>query len=127
VNKLPHRRLTRAGSANSTSILRSSKPLRKVLAKPEFMAEFGEPKPFPAEKKKPKKKMKKGENSNDDDDERDDDESQSTERRRRRSVFGGEDALKVAPKGMDKNHPDIELLKVRGLSASLPAGEPDEL
>ncbi|KAG9041937.1 hypothetical protein FS837_011561 [Tulasnella sp. UAMH 9824] len=31
----------------------------------------------------------------------------------RQSVFGHEDELKVAPKGIDKNHKDIDLLKVR--------------
>ncbi|KAG9018031.1 hypothetical protein FRB90_012590 [Tulasnella sp. 427] len=31
----------------------------------------------------------------------------------RQSVFGHEDELKVAPKGVDKNHKDIDLLKVR--------------
>jgi len=34
----------------------------------------------------------------------------------RRNVFGGEDELKVAPKGVDKNHPDIDLLKCRSLA-----------
>ncbi|KAG8950841.1 hypothetical protein FRC04_007073 [Tulasnella sp. 424] len=31
----------------------------------------------------------------------------------RQSIFGHEDELKVAPKGIDKNHKDIDLLKVR--------------
>ncbi|KAF9652261.1 hypothetical protein BDM02DRAFT_2901205 [Thelephora ganbajun] len=34
----------------------------------------------------------------------------------RRNIFGGEDELKVAPKGVDKNHPDIDLLKCRSFA-----------
>ncbi|KIJ28563.1 hypothetical protein M422DRAFT_270162 [Sphaerobolus stellatus SS14] len=34
----------------------------------------------------------------------------------RQNVFGGEDALKVAPKGIDKNHKDIDLLKLRSVA-----------
>ncbi|KAF9781410.1 hypothetical protein BJ322DRAFT_1080961 [Thelephora terrestris] len=34
----------------------------------------------------------------------------------RRNVFGAEDELKVAPKGVNKNHPDIDLLKCRSLA-----------
>ncbi|KAG0696734.1 hypothetical protein DFH29DRAFT_949896 [Suillus ampliporus] len=36
----------------------------------------------------------------------------------RQSVFGREDELKVAPKGVDKNHKDIALLKCRSLAVS---------
>ncbi|KIK43734.1 hypothetical protein CY34DRAFT_11511 [Suillus luteus UH-Slu-Lm8-n1] len=36
----------------------------------------------------------------------------------RQSVFGHEDELKVAPKGVDKNHKDIALLKCRSLAVS---------
>ncbi|KAG1752321.1 uncharacterized protein EDB91DRAFT_1101905 [Suillus paluster] len=36
----------------------------------------------------------------------------------RQSVFGHEDQLKVAPKGVDKNHKDIALLKCRSLAVS---------
>jgi hypothetical protein len=31
-------------------------------------------------------------------------------------VFGHEDALKVAPKGVDKGHKDIDLLKLRSVA-----------
>jgi uncharacterized protein (DUF2461 family) len=34
----------------------------------------------------------------------------------RRNVFGHEDALKVAPKGVDKGHKDIDLLKLRSVA-----------
>jgi len=36
----------------------------------------------------------------------------------RQSVFGHEDELKVAPKGVDKNHKDIALLKCRSLAVT---------
>ncbi|KAG2339984.1 hypothetical protein BDR05DRAFT_938291 [Suillus weaverae] len=36
----------------------------------------------------------------------------------RQNVFGHEDELKVAPKGVDKNHKDIALLKCRSLAVS---------
>jgi hypothetical protein len=36
----------------------------------------------------------------------------------RQNIYGREDALKVAPKGIDKNHPEIELLKQRSLVVS---------
>ncbi|TFK68096.1 hypothetical protein BDN72DRAFT_769846 [Pluteus cervinus] len=36
----------------------------------------------------------------------------------RRSIFGMEDELKVAPKGVEKNHPDIDLLKCRSFAVS---------
>jgi hypothetical protein len=35
---------------------------------------------------------------------------------KRQSIFGSEDQLKVAPKGIDKDHPDIDLLKCRTLA-----------
>lgn len=34
----------------------------------------------------------------------------------RQNVFGHEDALKVAPKGVDKGHKDIDLLKLRSVA-----------
>jgi len=34
-----------------------------------------------------------------------------------RNVFGREDELKVAPKGIDKHHPDIDLLKLKSIVA----------
>jgi len=34
----------------------------------------------------------------------------------RQSIFGGEDELKVAPKGVDKGHKDIDLLKLRSIA-----------
>ncbi|KAG6825773.1 hypothetical protein H0H92_002478 [Tricholoma furcatifolium] len=58
--------------------------LREVLAAPEFVSYFGEPRP-----------AKDGS---------------------RQSVFGMEDELKVAPKGVDKTHPDIDLLKCRSFA-----------
>jgi len=35
---------------------------------------------------------------------------------RRSSIFGRDDELKVAPKGIDKSHPDIDLLKCRSFA-----------
>lgn len=35
---------------------------------------------------------------------------------KKQSIFGGEDQLKVAPKGVDKDHPDIDLLKCRTIA-----------
>ena len=35
----------------------------------------------------------------------------------RSNVFGHSDALKTAPRGMAKDHPDIELLKLRSVAA----------
>ncbi|KAF8581204.1 hypothetical protein K439DRAFT_1647958 [Ramaria rubella] len=37
-------------------------------------------------------------------------------KRERQNVFGQEDELKVAPKGVDKNHKDIDLLKLRSIA-----------
>ncbi|KAG8984522.1 hypothetical protein FRB94_006668 [Tulasnella sp. JGI-2019a] len=34
----------------------------------------------------------------------------------RQNIFGGDDMLKVAPKGIDKTHPDIDLLKLRSIA-----------
>ena len=34
----------------------------------------------------------------------------------RQSVFGHDDALKVAPKGVERNHKDIDLLKLRSVA-----------
>jgi uncharacterized protein (DUF2461 family) len=34
----------------------------------------------------------------------------------RQNVFGHDDALKVAPKGVDKTHKDIDLLKLRSVA-----------
>jgi uncharacterized protein (DUF2461 family) len=34
----------------------------------------------------------------------------------RQNVFGHDDALKVAPKGIDKGHKDIDLLKLRSVA-----------
>jgi uncharacterized protein (TIGR02453 family) len=35
---------------------------------------------------------------------------------KRQNVFGHDDALKVAPKGVDKEHKDIDLLKLRSVA-----------
>lgn len=35
---------------------------------------------------------------------------------KRQSIFGRDDELKVAPKGIDKSHPDIDLLKLRSIT-----------
>jgi len=72
----------------SAFILNSPKRLRKILSNPEFVAEFGEPKPFADTKKKPKKK-KAADSSDEDEEEAEDNDAPSA--RRRRSVFGGED------------------------------------
>jgi hypothetical protein len=37
----------------------------------------------------------------------------------RRNVFGREDELKVAPKGVDKDHKDIDILKLRSFAVSV--------
>ncbi|KAG8213879.1 hypothetical protein J3R82DRAFT_10623 [Butyriboletus roseoflavus] len=65
-------------------IKHSSDRLREIISEPEFVAEFGEPRPHP-----------KG---------------------NRQNVFGAEGELKTAPKGVDKNHKDIDLLKCRSLA-----------
>lgn len=67
-------------------ILHSPDRLREILSDPEFVTNFGEPRPHPEGK--------------------------------RRSVFGREDELKTAPKGIDKHHKDIDLLKCRSLAVS---------
>lgn len=67
-------------------ILHSPDRLREILSDPEFVTNFGEPRPHPEGK--------------------------------RRSVFGHEDELKTAPKGIDKHHKDIDLLKCRSLAVS---------
>lgn len=36
------------------------------------------------------------------------------------NIFGRSDALKVAPKGIDKNHKDIDLLKCKTIIVGLP-------
>lgn len=38
------------------------------------------------------------------------------EKGERRNVFGNDDALKVAPKGVEKDHKDIDLLKLRSVA-----------
>lgn len=38
-------------------------------------------------------------------------------KRKRQNVFGQSDELKVAPKGFDKTHPDIDLLRLRSFTA----------
>ena len=35
---------------------------------------------------------------------------------KRQNIFGAEDELKVAPKGVDKDHQDIDLLKCRSFA-----------
>lgn len=67
-------------------ILHSPDRLREILSNPEFVANFGEPRPHPDGK--------------------------------RQSVFGHEDELKTAPKGVNKHHKDIDLLKCRSLAVS---------
>lgn len=105
--------------SSSQAILRSSNPLRKVLSSKAFVGEFGEPKPYPAEKRAPSKKKGKGKGKTTSDDE---DESEEQPKpaayRPRRSVFGGDDALKIAPKlaGVTKDHKDIEFLKLRSVA-----------
>jgi hypothetical protein len=37
----------------------------------------------------------------------------------RRNVFGREDELKVAPKGVAKDHKDIDILKLRSFAVSV--------
>ncbi|KAL7007914.1 hypothetical protein EMMF5_002561 [Cystobasidiomycetes sp. EMM_F5] len=68
-----------------SNILRSSKPFRRVISDANFVKHFGPAKPDGKGKGK------------------------------RCNVFGADDALKIAPKmnGVDKNHKDIDLLKLR--------------
>ncbi|KAG9103394.1 hypothetical protein FRC06_011137 [Ceratobasidium sp. 370] len=63
--------------------------LRQIIAEPSFVKLFGPPKPLA---------VKKGQEP------------------KRQSIFGGEDELKVAPAGVDKNHRDIDLLKCRSFA-----------
>ncbi|GAA5848710.1 hypothetical protein JCM3766R1_006419 [Sporobolomyces carnicolor] len=69
-----------------TAILADPDRLRRVLAEPEFEALYGRAEP--------------------------------TKDGRRTSIFGHDDQLKNAPKleGVDKNHPDIDLLKCRSIA-----------
>ncbi|CAE6448584.1 unnamed protein product [Rhizoctonia solani] len=62
--------------------------LRRIIAEPSFVKYFGEPKPLATKGKQPK----------------------------RQSIFGAEDELKVAPAGVKKDHPDIDLLKCRSFA-----------
>ncbi|KAJ1301227.1 hypothetical protein OPQ81_003636 [Rhizoctonia solani] len=62
--------------------------LRQVIAEPSFVKYFGAPKPLPTKGKEPQ----------------------------RQSIFGAEDELKVAPAGVKKDHPDIDLLKCRSFA-----------
>ncbi|KAF5373461.1 hypothetical protein D9615_009438 [Tricholomella constricta] len=79
----------RAELANlRTNIQNSSARLRRVLSAPAFVEHFGAPTPS-----------------------REDGGVGA-----RQSVFGADDELKVAPKGVDKSHPDIDLLKCRSFS-----------
>lgn len=68
-----------------TNIIRNSKPFRRIINAPTFVKYFG-----------PAKLDAKGKGV-------------------RCNVFGADDMLKVAPKmnGVDKNHKDIDLLKLR--------------
>ncbi|KAG9125498.1 hypothetical protein FRC07_007350 [Ceratobasidium sp. 392] len=63
--------------------------LRQIIAEPSFVKLFGPPKPLAT---------KKGQEP------------------KRQSIFGGEDELKVAPAGVNKNHRDIDLLKCRSFA-----------
>lgn len=80
--------------------MRSSSRLRQLISSEEFEKFFGEAKP------KPKPKGDKAKVN--------DYASYS----QRRNVFGREDELKVAPKGVDKDHKDIDLLKLRSFAVS---------
>ncbi|CAE6451552.1 unnamed protein product [Rhizoctonia solani] len=62
--------------------------LRQILAEPGFVKYFGKPRPLATKGKEPK----------------------------RQSIFGAEDELKVAPAGVKKDHPDIDLLKCRSFA-----------
>ncbi|KAM0755197.1 hypothetical protein T439DRAFT_131132 [Meredithblackwellia eburnea MCA 4105] len=79
------------------AILADPKPLREVLNEPEFVKLFGDPKP-------------KGHG-------------------KRTSVFGHEDELKNCPKieGVTKDHPDIDLLKLRSVAVSTPLTDEEVL
>lgn len=80
-----------------SNILRSSKPLRKVINDPKFVSLFG-PAKLPAGKKAPS--------------------NSAAGISRRCNVFGSDDMLKVAPKinGVDKSHKDIDLLRLRTIA-----------
>ncbi|KAI8451956.1 hypothetical protein BY996DRAFT_8688142 [Phakopsora pachyrhizi] len=76
-------------AAIRNSIIRNSKPLREVISSEEFVKTFGKP-----EEGKGKDK--------------------------RQNIFGHDDALKTCPKieGIDKSHPDIDLLKLKTIVAT---------
>lgn len=78
-------------------IKHSSANFRSIISAPEFVAHFGEPKPVTQSKS-----AKKGHSD--------------VDFFQRSNIFGREDELKVAPKGIDKNHPDIDLLKCRSFA-----------
>ncbi|WWC92166.1 uncharacterized protein L201_007120 [Kwoniella dendrophila CBS 6074] len=67
--------------------LNNPKEFRQCISKKEFTNLFGEP-----------KEEKKGKNI------------------KRQNVFGNDDALKVAPKGIEKDHKDIDILKLRSIA-----------
>lgn len=70
------------------AIIRNSKPLRDVITDQEFVQMFGKP-------------------------------GQGKGQSKQQSIFGHEDELKNCPKinGIDKSHPDIDLLKLRTIAA----------
>ena len=81
--------------------MRSSTRFKDIISSPEFEKIFGEAKP------KPSPKGKKANPAGTD--------SYS----QRRNVFGREDELKVAPKGVPKDHKDIDILKLRSFAVSV--------
>jgi len=83
------------------NLLRSSSRFRGIISSPAFEKLFGEAKPKPAVKGKKVSPTTTDSYS------------------QRRNVFGREDELKVAPKGVAKDHKDIDILKLRSFAVSI--------
>jgi len=97
------------------NLLRNSRPFRRLISSPRFEEFFGEAKvasPSTSAKSKGKGKAK-GKKGEDQDEVEEKEERQragkdvaiKVEHRERTNIFGREDELKVAPKGVPKDHP----------------------
>jgi len=96
------------------------KKLRRVIENPEFQAMFGEAKPMPPTPSKPKtiaKRKKQAGSSNEEEEDQKPTKTRTDQGvNRRRNVFGHEDELKNAPKGVARDHKDIDLLRLRTIA-----------
>ncbi|CED84912.1 Conserved hypothetical protein CHP02453 [Phaffia rhodozyma] len=106
------------------SMADAPKTFRRIISAPEFVAEFGEPSPLPAVLKPKPKAKSKGKKKGTEAVSSSEDENKGGKRQkievplpsRRRNVFGGDRELKVAPMGYPKDHPEIDLLKLRSIA-----------